>query len=365
MLIALNIMMFIIPAFFSLVIHNYLRHGELRTRRKIVLFGEYLLLLNATTFWISFFRGVKGYRFGTMTLSYRLKYMGLGCIIGFIMPFLVCLMTEDIITLGGFARYGKRFIRDLKKYIPYAIWAAKSDLGAEVASSYLNWLWWLIEPVCMMIIYTVIFGYVFEASELFFPIFIFTGITMWGFFSRCVSSSVDTVRNGKDIITKIYMPKYILLLSKMLVNAFKMMISFGVIALMMMVYKVPLSWNIAFFPLILLVLFLFTFGVGSIMMHYGVYVNDLGYITGIVLQMMMYLSGVFYSLANRIPEPFGELLENFNPVAFLISSMRSSVLYSSTPPIVILGVWGIISCVLIALGVFTIYSNENAYVKVI
>ena len=97
--------------------------------------------------------------------------------------------------------------------MPYAIWSAKADLGAEVVSSYLNWLWWLIEPFCMMIIYTIIFGIVFKASEDYFPIFIFTGITMWGFFSRSVNGSVDTVRRGKDIITKVYMPKYILLLT--------------------------------------------------------------------------------------------------------------------------------------------------------
>lgn len=365
MLLALSIMMFIVPALFSVIIHNYLRHGELSGKRKLVFFVVYLVLINGITFAVSFFRGVKGFHFGDMTLSYRLKYMSLGGVMGFIVPFVVCLIAEDIITIGGFIRYGKRFIGDLRKYMPYAIWAAKADLGAEVASSYLNWLWWMIEPFCMMIIYTIIFGYVFKASEAYFPVFIFTGITMWGFFSRSVNGSVNTVRNGKDIITKIYMPKYILLLSKMFVNGFKMMVSFGVIAVMMVVFRVPVSWNLIWFAPILLVLFLFTFGVGSIMMHYGVYVNDLGYITGIVLQMMMYLSGVFYSIAKRLPEPFGDVVECFNPIALFISSMRDAILYCTTPRLGIVAVWGFISLVLIALGVFTIYSNENAYVKVI
>ncbi len=365
MLLALSIMMFTVPSLFSVVIHNYLRHGELSGKRKLEFLVVYLVLINFVTFAVSYVRGVKGLRFSDMTLSYRLKYMSLGGVMGFVMPFVVCLLTEDIITIGGFIRYGKRFIGDLKRYMPYAIWAAKSDLGAEVASSYLNWMWWLIEPFCMMIIYTIMFGYVFKASEEYFPIFIFTGITMWGFFSRSVNGSVNTVRGGKDIITKIYMPKYILLVSKMFVNGFKMMVSFGVIVLMMIVYRVPISWNIFWFGPILVVLFMFTFGVGTIMMHYGVYVNDLGYITGIVLQMMMYLSGVFYSIAKRIPEPFGEIIECFNPVALFISSMRDAILYSTTPRMWIVGVWGFISLILIALGVFTIYSNENSYVKVI
>ncbi len=365
MLIALNILMFIAPAIVSLVIHDYLRHGEIKNIRKVILYIIYLFLINLITFTISYIRGVKGFNFDNMSLSYRLKYMGLGCVFGFIMPFIVCLVTEDIITIGGFFRYAKRLFIDLKKYMPYAIWAAKADLSAEVASSYLNWMWWLIEPMCMMIIYTLIFGYVFKAKEDYFPIFIFIGITMWGFFSRSVKGSVDTVRNGKAIITKVYMPKYILLLSKMFVNGFKMMISFGVILVMMIVYQVPVSINLIWVIPDIIVLFLFTFGVGTIMMHYGVYVNDLGYITEIILQMLMYLTGVFYSVAKRIPAPFGDILENFNPVACMISSMRSSLIYSSAPQIALLAVWCLISFILIALGVFTIYYNENSYVKVI
>jgi len=273
--------------------------------------------------------------------------------------------TERPPILDKVKRYVKRFWADLKKYIPYAVRAAKSDLRSEVANSYLDWLWWLIEPFCMMLIYTVIFGVVFNASERYFPIFIFTGITMWGFFSRSISGSIDIVRKNRAVITKIYMPKYILLFTKLLVNAFKMLVSFGVIVLMMLFFRVRLTIYVLFAVPILLVLFLFTFGLGSILMHYGVYVNDLGYITGIVLSMLMYLTGVFYSVSKRIPAPFGEILEKFNPVAFLLSSMRGAVLYGQAPDVRMLLVWGGIALVMIALGVFTIYSNENAYVKVI
>ena len=204
MLLLLTIMMFIIPPLFSLIIHNYLRHGELSGKRKAALFMEYLILLNAITYFVSCTRGVKGFRFSDMTLSYRLKYLGLGCVLGFVLPFVVALLTEDIITIGGFVRYARRFIRDLKKYLPYALWSAKADLKAEVASSYLNWMWWLIEPFCMMIIYAVMFGVVFKAFEQYFPIFIFTGITMWGFFSRNINASVNIVRNRKTNNKLIY-----------------------------------------------------------------------------------------------------------------------------------------------------------------
>lgn len=361
----LDIIMFVVPPLFALLIHNYLRHGELSGKRKVVLLGIYIILINVITFTISYFRGVKGIRFDDMTMSYRLKYLGLGVILGFVIPFPVCLVTEDQITLGGMRRYATRFYKDVKKYLAYAIRSAKSDLKSEVANSYLDWLWWLIEPMCMMLIYTLIFGVVFNASEQYFPAFIFIGITMWGFFSRSISGSVNTVRNNKGIITKIYMPKYILLLAKMFVNAFKMMVSFAIVFVMMLIFRVPITLHILYFIPIIMILFLLTFGLGTIMMHYGVYVSDLSYITGIVLSMLMYFTGTFYSVGKRVPEPFGEILETCNPVAFLISAMRNALLYGQAPAVELLALWGFVAVVLIALGVFTIYSNENAYVKVI
>ena len=357
--------MLIVPAVFAILIHNYLRHGELNIRRKIAFYMLYFAVINIVTFGISYVRGVKYLNFGNMTSSYRMKYIGLGCILGFIMPFIVCLIFEDQITIGGVRRYATRFIGDFKKYFSYAVMSARCTLRSEVANSYLDWLWWLIEPFCMMLIYTLIFGVVFKASEQYFPIFIFIGITMWSFFSRSISGSVNTVKDNKEIITKIYMPKYILLFSKMLVNGFKMLVAFAIVILMMIVFRVVPTANILCAIPILIVLFLFTFGVGTIMMHYGVYVNDLGYITGIVLQMLMYLTGTFYSISKRIPEPFGAIIEDFNPVAFLIAAMRDALLYGKTPSFMFLGIWSLISLILIALGAFTIYSNENAYVKVI
>lgn len=361
----INLIMLLVPPLFALIIHNYLRHGELGGKRLLILFCIYLIVVNGCVLVISWMRGIRELRFDNMTFSYRLKYAGLGSVFGFVFPFIMCLITEDQITIGGFRRYMRRFAKDMGRYFPYAIRAARADLRAEVSNSYLDWLWWLIEPFCTMLIYTVIFGVFFKVGEPNFPIFIFIGITMWIFFSRSVSYSVNTVRDNREIVTKIYAPKYILLLSKLFVYAFKMMISFGIVVIMMILFRVGPTWNILYAFPIIAILFVFTFGVGTIMMHYGVYVSDLSYITGIALNMMVYFTGTFYSISNRVPAPFGEILEVCNPIALLIASMRNALLYGLTPSWEILGVWGLISVVLAALGVFTVYSNENSYVKMI
>jgi teichoic acid transport system permease protein len=100
-------------------------------------------------------------------------------------------------------------------------------------------------------------------------------------------------------------------------------------------------------------------------MHFGVYVSDLGYITEILMGMFMYFTGTFYSISKRIPAPYGNMLEIFNPMAYLIAAMRNVLIYGRTIPVVVLIIWGIISLILIAVGVSNIYKNENSYVKVI
>ena len=52
----------------------------------------------------------------------------------------------------------KRFWKDLKSHYRYAIYSAKSELKSEVANSYLNWIWWVLEPFCFMLIYAIIWG---------------------------------------------------------------------------------------------------------------------------------------------------------------------------------------------------------------
>ena len=362
-----SIAMFFIAPFTAWKIHSKRRGVDTGDKRNIKLIAVYFFVLNAITLAVSSYRGIDMRRWNpfTTTVSFRIKYIALSTLLGMLIPWILCGFLNRGITMAEIKRHSVRFFSDMKKYFPYAVRAAKADLKAEVTNSFLDWMWWLIEPFCMMLIYTVMFGVVFDAAEEHFPVFIFIGITMWNFFTRGVSGSVEMVRANRSIVTRIYLPKYILLFSKLMVNGFKMLVSFAVIAAMLVIFRVRITISILSMAPILLVLFMITFGVGSILMHYGVYVNDLSYITGILLTMMMYLTGTFYAVAKRIPAPFGAALERANPVAFLIAEMRNVVLYEQVLDWKLLFVWCAVSVILIWVGVFTIYRNENSYVKVI
>lgn len=256
----------------------------------------------------------------------------------------------------------KRFFKDIKRYYRYSLLSAKSQLKAEVANSYLNWIWWVLDPLCFMLIYTFIFGYVFDSMEQYFPVYIFIGLSMWTFFNKTLQSSVKMIKTNKSIVSKVYFPKYILLLTRIWVNAFKMLISFGIVVMMMLVFRIPVTLNVLYIFPIFLTLGLLTFGCSCFLMHYGVYVNDLANVVSIVMKMLFYLTGIFYSLEKRIPE-YGTILNTYNPAAFLISSMRQCLIYSQSPDYRALLIWLAVSILLATAGIYKVYKEENSYVK--
>lgn len=257
-----------------------------------------------------------------------------------------------------------RVITDLKKYLPYSIKAAKCELKAEVAGSYLNWLWWILNPLCFMLLYSFIFGYVFNAREQYFPVFIFIGLSIWDFFRVCINNSVNIIKRNKNVISRVYMPKYVLLLTLMWVNGFKMLISFGIVIAMMVFFSVPISINVLWFVPILIILFFITFGLSCFVLHFGVFVADMSNVINLGMRMLMYFTGIFYNVETRIPV-YGKMLNTYNPVAFLISSMRKSLIYEAAPDLVFLAVWAVIGFALSYFGIKKIYKEENGYVKVI
>lgn len=259
----------------------------------------------------------------------------------------------------------KKFFSNIKKYYKYSVYAAKAELKSEIANSYLNWLWWFLDPICYMIIYTFIVEVVFKTTEQYFPVFVFIGLTAWDLFNRIVTGSVKLVKNNIGTINKVYIPKYILLVAKSFVFLFKFLISFTLIIVLMIIFHVPFSLQILNFPIILFVLYVVSFGIGTIMLHFGVFVEDLSNVTNILLRLLFYFSGIFYAISTRVPQPYASIMLAGNPVAFVIDQFRNIFILGVAPNYLGLLIWLLIGIVLTAIGVGLINKYENSYAKVV
>lgn len=257
------------------------------------------------------------------------------------------------------------FFKNLKKYKKYAIRSAKAELKSEVADSRLNWLWWIIEPFCFMIIYTFVFGVVFPNNEPYFASFVMVGLACWDFFNRMILGSVKLITSNRDLVTKVYLPKYILLLSKSFTYLFKMMISLCLAFGLMVFQGVPFSWTFLLIIPVIVILYIISFGLGIILMHYGVTLNDLSNLTNIALKMVFYISGIFYNIKSRLGGTLGFILLRANPVAFCMNEARKVTVYGELPSFEGLIFWLVIGIVLCMIGIRLIHKYENSYAKVI
>lgn len=258
----------------------------------------------------------------------------------------------------------RRLFHDIKKYYNFIFYSAKASLKSEVANSHLGFAWWVLEPLLFMLIYLFIGMVVFKKGEPYFAVFVFIGLTMWNFFNKGISGSVRTVQRSSSIVDRIYIPKHILLLSDLCKLMIKLFISFVIVFIMMAFYRVPLSLNVFYFIPIILTLFMITFGISSIVLHFGVYVEDLKNLIDVGFKMVFYLTGIFYSIEKRVPKEYSAYLLKFNPAAFLIDACRSCLIYSSTPSRKWMLGWFGVGVFFALIGINLIYRNENSYAKV-
>ena len=262
----------------------------------------------------------------------------------------------------------KRFISDLKKFKSYTLYAAKSDMKAEVAGSFLSWMWWILDPLLYMLVYSFVAVYVFGSREPYFPVFVFIGLNTWTFFSKTVKAGVKLVQGKKSIVTKVYIPKFIFVLEKEAVFGIKMFVSFALTVVFMIFYQVPVTWKALWVIPLWLLLFMITFACTTIVTHFGVFVEDLMNVLTVALQLGFYVSGIFYSIETRIlpkSEIIGNLLIHCNPIALIMTDLRRVLIYNQEPHYISLAIWAVVSIIISVIGLRTIYKHENTYVKVI
>ena len=91
--------------------------------------------------------------------------------------------------------------RHLKRYNPYSIYAAKSELKGEVSSSYLTWIWWILDPVLFMLVYVFITVVVFRSSGEYLPVVVIIGLTIWNFFNKPRNGIITGRAKNSSVLT--------------------------------------------------------------------------------------------------------------------------------------------------------------------
>lgn len=218
------------------------------------------------------------------------------------------------------------------------IWQmTRREVVGRYRGSVLGLAWSFFNPVLMLIVYTFVFSVVFKArwnvsgdeSKTDFAIILFTGMIVFNLFAEIVNRAPGLIIYNVNYVKKVVFPLEILSWVALGSVLFHSLVSLFVLLLTQFILNQSLPWTIVFFPLVLLPLILASLGAAWFLAAIGVFVRDVGQITGVMTTILMFLSAVFYPL-SALPERYQNLLK-LNPLVLIITESRNVLIYGSLP----------------------------------
>jgi len=192
--------------------------------------------------------------------------------------------------------------------------------------SMLGILWAVVQPLSMMFLFVFVFGTILkvESHGYPFPLFFYSGLLPWAFFSGALNYCIPSLTNHYTLITRIYFPREIIPLAGTAVCLFDFCISALVYFLLLLVYGVKITPSFILLVPLMVELFLFTFAVGLFLAALNVYYRDVRLVSSFLIQLWFFASPVIYSLKD-VDSSFKMVLY-LNPLTFLIESIRQATL---------------------------------------
>jgi ABC-2 type transport system permease protein len=262
-------------------------------------------------------------------------------------------------------RLGKKsatvnFIRSLYRYEFLIKQLVSRDFKTKYRRSVLGVFWSFLNPLLTMMVQYVVFSTLFRSSIPHYPVYLLSGIVLYNFFSEVTSVGMTSITSNASLITKVYVPKYIYPLTRMLsstINVALSLIPLFIVAIATGVFP-ALSWLLMVFNL--LCMMSFSLGISYILSTLMVYFRDTQFLWSVVSMIWMYCTPIFYP-ESIIPSQF-KLIYHMNPLYQLISFARTALIDGVSP-----GPKSYLICLLVAIlplviGVWIFNRNEKNFV---
>ena len=210
-------------------------------------------------------------------------------------------------------------------------WTSR-EIKVRYKQSVVGGLWAILQPLALMVIFTIVFGYFVQVptGDIPYPIFSYSALLPWTFLATSISFAVPSLVTNMNLVTKIYFPREILPLASVAAAFFDLLIASILFLIMMLFYRLPPTLAWIWLPLLLFIQTLLILGVVFFMSTLNVYFRDIRFLIPLGLQIWMYASPIIYPL-DLVPEQL-RTLYMLNPMAGLIESYRR-VLLAGQPPV--------------------------------
>lgn len=206
-------------------------------------------------------------------------------------------MTEDVIDSSNRGVFNWKELWRYQELFYFFSWR---DIKVKYKQAALGFLWAILQPLLMMLIFTLFFGRALNipSQNLPYPVYVFSGLLIWNIFSTGLTNASNSMVTNAHIIKKIYFPRLIIPVSAILVAVFDFLMACIVFVPILLYYQQPVSWMaIVYWPLAILLSMVATLGLGSWLAALNVKYRDFRYVIPFLVQILFFLTPVIYPIS--------------------------------------------------------------------
>lgn len=254
-------------------------------------------------------------------------------------------------------------VRQIKTFYEYKslLWEfVKRDIKLKYRNSALGIVWSMLNPLLVMVVLTFIFSNIFKNSIPNFPVYCLSGRLLYDFFSQATNQSMVSITGKSSLIKKIYVPRYLYPLSRVISSFIIFLISLVPLIGIMLFTGVELNKMslLILYPLIML-LFI-GLGIGFMLSAINVFFRDLQHLYSVALLVVMYMSAIFYS--PDIIDPKYIFVLQLNPIFSVISVFRDCILYGQVTSITNWILCGVYALIFVIIGTVVFYKTQDKFI---
>jgi homopolymeric O-antigen transport system permease protein len=234
------------------------------------------------------------------------------------------------------------------------------DIKVKYKQAALGFLWAILQPLVMMLIFTLIFsrGLNVQSENIPYPIFALSGLIIWNIFSSGLLGSATSMVTNANIIKKIYFPRLIIPMSSILTALFDFCFALFIYIVVIIFYNYNADWWRVLYclPIGIFLTVLTTFGMGTFFAAFNVKYRDFQYIIPFLIQFLLFANPVVYS-SDIFKHGWLAWVMKLNPLANAINLSRSAF---TGKPIDWMGVGlgFIIALIIFFIGIYTFRKTE-------
>lgn len=256
-------------------------------------------------------------------------------------------------------------LRELWRYRELVYFFTWRDLKIRYKQTAIGAVWAIFQPLMAMVVFSVLFGTLGKIASdgVPYPIFVYTGLLFWQFFSGALSDTSSTLTANQSIITKVYFPRLILPISAVITECVDFLVASLVLVLLMFYYHyVPNPLGILILPILLLITFMIAIGLGLFLSALNVKYRDVRYALPYFIQLLLFLTPVIYpaSIAGK----YSYLLA-LNPMTGVIQGARAALLGTTPINWILIGMSALVGAIVLVVGTIYFKNVERYFADII